>query len=113
MEQYLRSSVSYQQDDWPDWLPNAEFSANNHTSSTTNVSLFFANYGFHPRIGIEPSLETNLQLASQRASLQIEDTDRFAEKMKQLHKFFCEEMTYSQALQEDYANRKRILTPAY
>ncbi len=47
---------------------------------------------------IEPSSETNLQPASQRARLQIEDADRFAEKMKQLHKFLRKEMTYAQAL---------------
>ena len=93
MEQYLRSFVSYQQDDWPDWLPSAEFSANNHASSTTNISPFFANYGFHPRMGIEPLPEKSLQPASQRARLQIEDADRFAEKMKQLHEFLREEMT--------------------
>lgn len=113
MEQYLRSFVSYQQDDWPDWLPSAEFSANNHGSATTNVSPFFANYGFHPRMGIEPLPETSLQPISQRAMLQIEDADRFAEKMKQLHKFLREEITYAQALQEDYANKKRIPAPAY
>ena len=113
MKQYLRSFFSYQQDDWPDWLPIAEFSANNHAWSTTNVSPFFANYGFHPRMGIEPLPETSLQLVSQRARLQIEDADRFAEKMKQLHEFLREEMTYAQALQEDYANKRRVPAPAY
>ncbi len=95
MEQYLRSFVFYQQDDWPDWLASTEFSANNHAFSTTNVSPFFANYGFHPRMGIEPLLETSLQPISQRARLQIEDADRFAEKMKQLHEFLREKMTYA------------------
>ena len=33
--------------------------------------------------------------------------------MKQLHKFLREEMTYAQALQEDYANKKRVPAPAY
>ena len=113
MEQYPRSFVSYQHNDWPDWLPSAEFSATNHASFTTNVSPFFANYGFHPRVGIEPLPETSLQPTSQRARLQIDDADRFAEKMKQLHGFLCEKMTYAQALQADYANRRRLPTPAY
>ena len=94
-------------------LSSAEFSANNHTFSTTNFSPFFANYGFYPRMRIEPSPETSFQLASQRARLQIGNTDRFAEKMQQLHKFLREEMTYAQALQEDYANERRIPAPAY
>ncbi len=33
--------------------------------------------------------------------------------MKQLHEFLREEMTYAQALQEDYANGKRVPAPAY
>ncbi len=113
MEQYLRSFVFYQQDDWPDWLVSAKFSANNHASSTTNVSPFFANYGFHSQMGIGLLLETSPQPTSQRARLRIEDADGFAEKMKQLHEFLREEMTYAQALQEDYANKRRVPSPAY
>lgn len=45
MEQYLRSYVSYQQDNWTDFLPLAEFATNNHISETTNMSPFQANYG--------------------------------------------------------------------
>ena len=36
-------------------MPLAEFAGNNTTSETTGVSPFFANYGFHPRMGVEPS----------------------------------------------------------
>jgi len=54
MEQYLRSFVSYQQDDWVDWLPMAEFASNNARNETTGTSPFLANYGQHPRIGFEP-----------------------------------------------------------
>jgi hypothetical protein len=52
--QYLRAFVKFTQDDWVDWLPLAEFAQNNQMSETTGVSPFFANYGFHPRLGIEP-----------------------------------------------------------
>jgi hypothetical protein len=50
MEQYLRAYVNYQQDNWVQYLPLAEFAANNHVSETTTVSPFFANYGFDPRL---------------------------------------------------------------
>ena len=53
LEQYLRLFVDWAQDDWVDWLPLAEFAGNNTTSETTRVSPFFANYGFHLRIGVE------------------------------------------------------------
>ncbi|KAF9881405.1 hypothetical protein CkaCkLH20_01555 [Colletotrichum karsti] len=56
LEQYLRLYVAYLQDDWADWLPLAEFAANDAVSETTGVTPFFANYGFHPRLGFEPVL---------------------------------------------------------
>ena len=47
MEQYLRAYVNYQQDNWVDFLPMAEFAANNHVSDTTKTTPFQANSGFH------------------------------------------------------------------
>jgi hypothetical protein len=55
IEQYLRQFMNFHQDDWVDWLPLAEFATNNVVSETTGVSPFFANYGFHPRLGTEPT----------------------------------------------------------
>src|ERR1700738_2795629 len=52
LEQYLRIFCDYQQDNWLDLLPLAEFSYNNAKHSSTQVSPFFANYGFHPRMSI-------------------------------------------------------------
>ena len=49
LEQYLRCYVGYQQDDWCSLLPLAEFAYNNSLHSSTKMSPFFANYGFHPR----------------------------------------------------------------
>jgi transposase InsO family protein len=48
MEQYLRAHVNYLQDDWAEWLPLAEFAANNQASETTGSCPFFANKGFDP-----------------------------------------------------------------
>ncbi len=38
-----------------DWFPLAEFAANNQVSEATGLSPFFANYNFHPCLGIEPA----------------------------------------------------------
>lgn len=54
LEDFLRCFVSYQQEDWSDWLPLAKFTYNNHTLSSSRVSPFFATYGFHPLA--EPTL---------------------------------------------------------
>jgi len=55
LEQYLWVYVNYQQDDWVNLLPLAEFVYNNTSHSATMVTPFFANKGFHPKL--EVSLE--------------------------------------------------------
>lgn len=54
LEQYLRHYVNYQQDDWTDFLPLAQFAYNNACHATTKESPFFANYGFNPIAFGEP-----------------------------------------------------------
>jgi transposase InsO family protein len=49
LEQYLRIFCDYQQDNWYELLPLAEFTYNNAKHSSTQISPFFANYGYHPR----------------------------------------------------------------
>lgn len=54
VEKYLRAFVSYQQDDWDEWLGIAEFALNDRPHSTTQHTPFFLNAGQHPWKG-EPS----------------------------------------------------------
>ena len=63
LEQYLRTFVNYQQDDWAQWLIVAAFAYNNSVHTTTGVSPFFAAYSRHPRWEEEIKdvmLDTNL-----------------------------------------------------
>ena len=48
LKTYLRAYCSYQQDDWVDYLPLAEFAFNNLVNSSMQQTPFFANLGFHP-----------------------------------------------------------------
>jgi len=50
LEQYLRVYCNYQQNNWSELLPLAEFAYNNASSATTGVSPFFANKGYHPNL---------------------------------------------------------------
>jgi len=54
LEQYLRIYCNYQQSDWVQLLPLAEFTYNNTTSLTTEFSPFFANKGYHPHLDVHP-----------------------------------------------------------
>jgi hypothetical protein len=54
MEQYLRAFATYEQDNWVDLLPLAEFAYNNSVHTTTRLTPFFANYGYHPEMHFKP-----------------------------------------------------------
>ena len=63
LEQYLRIYCSYQQDNWSELLPIAEFAYNNAPNASTGISPFFANKGYHPNINVHPEYD----LSSNRA----------------------------------------------
>jgi len=52
LEQYLCIYCNSQQDNWSELLPLAEFIYNNAPSTTTGVSPFFANKGYHSNISV-------------------------------------------------------------
>ena len=63
LEQYIRCYCSYQQDDWSELLPMAEFTYNNAPNASTCISPFFANKGYHPNITLRPEIDLRSDLA--------------------------------------------------
>jgi hypothetical protein len=55
LEQYLWAYCNYQQNNWKQLLPIAEFCYNNTKSESTGVTLFYANFRYHPRF--QPDLK--------------------------------------------------------
>ena len=104
MEQYLRMYTDWLQTDWVEWLPAAEFAANNHVSETTKVTPFYALYGYHPRFGVEPSFKPPPM--AKKAELDIKDADAFAARMQELHTYLKEQMTWAQAVYERSAAKR-------
>src|SRR5205807_610539 len=100
VEQYLRVYCNYQQDNWAELLPLAEFAYNNAPSATTGVSPFFANKGYHPNITIHPERD----LSSTRAC-------DYAVNLDALHRCLREEMTLAQQRYQGPANAKRKPAP--
>ena len=49
LEQYLPVYIAYQQDDWVEWLPLAEFAYNNSQQSTTGELPFYLLMGQNPQ----------------------------------------------------------------
>ena len=112
MEAYLRNYISYLQDDWADWLPFAEFAINNAASESTGLSPFFANYGYHPRLGVEPldGPMPPLPIQQQKEYLRGE---AIAEKFDRITKQLRTAMADAQEKQAFYANQKRVEAPPY
>jgi len=48
LEHYLRCYINYRQDDWVEWLPQAEFAYNNAAQASTGRSPFYAMYAYNP-----------------------------------------------------------------
>lgn len=105
MEQYLRAYVSYQQNDWSEWLPMAEFAANNQISETTKATPFFANYGFHLRFQVGITLQGHTAPET--------DAKDFASRMTELHEWLGTQVRTAQDKQEQYTNSNRIPAPRY
>ncbi|SOV09218.1 uncharacterized protein UDID_18291 [Ustilago sp. UG-2017a] len=53
LEQFLHGYSNHLQTDWSDLLPLAEFSYNNAEHASTQLTPFFANYGYHPRFSFD------------------------------------------------------------
>jgi len=105
MEQYLRSYVNYQQDDWHQWLALAEFATNNHVSETTGVSPFFANYGFDPRLELDnddpPQGQPDI------------DAQGLIQTMEDIFDHLRVEMARAQQIYAESADRRRDPAPAF
>jgi hypothetical protein len=97
MEQYLWVYINYQQDNWAQLLPIAEFATNNHTSKTTGLSPFFSNYGFHPKLDLEPDIHIDHPKEGQAYYL--------TDCLNKIHNFAKNEMTFTQDYQQEYANK--------
>ena len=48
LEQFLQIFCNYDQDNWVDLLPLAEFTYNNTVTNAHGMTPFFVNYGAHP-----------------------------------------------------------------
>jgi hypothetical protein len=66
MEQYLRAFATYEQDNWVDLLPLAEFAYNDSVHATTRLTPFFANDGYHQEMHFKPPKDA--RFISERAA---------------------------------------------
>ena len=58
IEAYLRAFVNFEQNDWAQLLPMAEFAYNNAKNASTGFTSFELNYGYYPRVFYEEDLNS-------------------------------------------------------
>src|SRR5882672_5555600 len=83
LEQYIWIYINYQQDDWVDFLPLAEFAYNNTSHLATMVTPFFANKGFHPKLEVSLVSDAAHSVASNLKELHQYLRDQIAHALKQ------------------------------
>jgi hypothetical protein len=83
IEQYLRVFVNQRQDDWAEWLPLAEFAYNNRVHSSTRRTPFEMDNGQHPRMGVEPRKQTQLEAVEEFTSRIKQATEETQSALKQ------------------------------
>ena len=102
LEQYLRCFINEKQNNWADLLPFAEFSYNNSLHQSTNLTPFFANYGYNPKAHPEIPSNKRPSRAEKRAidiNVNIKILKENLDKAKETYK--------------KYADQKRMEPPKF
>jgi len=102
MEQYLRAFCNYEQDNWVELLPLAEFAYNNAIHASTRMTPFWANYHYHPVM--------QFKAPKQPSSLNSEiQADAFAAGLEETHQTLRKNLQEAQANQTKYAGGKEVV----
>ena len=102
LEQHLWVYCNYQQDNWSDLLSIAEFAYNNAPNTTTGISPFFANKGYHP--SISTYLDRDLVSSTARS---------FVMDLEELHAQLPKTISAAQTWYSTSANCRQIPAPEF
>jgi RNase H-like domain found in reverse transcriptase/Reverse transcriptase (RNA-dependent DNA polymerase)/Integrase zinc binding domain/Chromo (CHRromatin Organisation MOdifier) domain len=102
LEQYLRSYVNQQQDNWVQLLPMAQLAYNGAKSEPTGVSPFFANFGYEPQAYRQPRKDAQL---AEQAIVTVD-------KLQGLHQELSTNIEFMNSRATMYANKKRSMGPS-
>ena len=103
LEHYLRTYCMWDQDDWVDLLPFAEFCYNNtvHTVTATKQTQFFAAYHQYPENNFKNPKDNATKRNNPEAVKTVEDLDAIREAMR-------ENMKAAQTRMANYCNQKVV-----
>jgi hypothetical protein len=101
IEAILRCYVNYKQNNWVELLPVAQFAVNSAMAETTQVSPFYANYGFDPVASLPPRENES---PAQAAILMVDEINGLQEQLALDIKFINERSAH-------YYNQRRSVEP--
>jgi hypothetical protein len=102
MEQYLRAFCNYEQDNWVELLPLAEFAYNTAIHASTRMTPFWANYHYHPVMQFKAPKEPSTLNSEIQA-------DTFAAGLEETHQTLRKNLQQAQANQRKYAGGKEVI----
>jgi len=101
MEQYLRAICNYEQDNWVELLPLAEFAYNNSVHHSTRMTPFWANYHYHLPMQFKPPKAPS----NMRSEILVYPT---VSGMEETHWLLWESLLEAQARQAKYGGGNEV-----
>jgi len=95
MEQFLRAFSNYEQDNWDELLPLADFAYNNSVHASTRMRPFWAMYHRNPEMQFKAPKASHLQSEDQAGAT--------LEGLAETHRTLCEYILEAQQRQTKYA----------
>ncbi|SPC61346.1 uncharacterized protein UHOD_11575 [Ustilago sp. UG-2017b] len=105
LEQYLCGYSNHLQTNWSDLLPLAEFSYNNAEHASTQLTPFFANYGYHPRFSFD-----NTDSASPAL---FPTTRSYADQLEQFHEYVHGELDKANSQSAGQFDKHHLPSPQF
>ncbi|SOV07708.1 uncharacterized protein UDID_19391 [Ustilago sp. UG-2017a] len=105
LEQYLRGYSNHLQTNWSDLLPLAKFSYNNAEHASTQLTLFFANYGYHPRFSFDNTDPASLPPFPAARS--------YTDQLKQLHEYVRGELDKANRQSAEQFDKHHLPSPQF
>ena len=96
MEAYLRTFVNFEQNDWAQLLPMAEFAYNNAKNPSTGFTPFELNCGYHPWVSYKEDLDPRSKSRT---------AEELSSKLRELMTVCQQNLHHAQELQKQAHNK--------
>ena len=108
LEQYLRVSVNYLQDDWDDHLTALEFAFNNSVSAVTNLIPFKLDNGCKLLVPMDLIFPTkNIDISKLEEAAATPAVEEFLTTVQSNLRFAQEQIKEAQDIQKAYVDKKQ------